>query len=124
MYWVDDPEFDIEQHLHHVALPKPGDRRELQKMLARLTADLMDMSRPPWDAFVIEGLDNVSGVPQGSIGLLLRIHHAAIDGHSGHALLQALHDPALTGDYQNRTATGKTSTVSGDTVSVPTLLPI
>jgi WS/DGAT/MGAT family acyltransferase len=52
----------------------------------------MDLNRPAWDAFVIEGLDNVSGVPKGSFGLFLRIHHAAIDGHSGHAVLRVLHD--------------------------------
>ena len=91
-YWADDPEFDIERHIRHVALPKPGDRRQLQILLARLTANPMDLSQPPWDAYVIEGLDNVSDIPTGSFGLLLRIHHAAIDGQSGHAVLQALHD--------------------------------
>ena len=95
-YWADDPEFDIERHIRHVALPKPGDRRQLQILLARLTAHPMDLSQPPWDAYVIEGLDNVSGIPKGSFGLLLRIHHAAIDGHSGHAVLQALHDLSPT----------------------------
>ncbi len=91
-YWADDPNFDIEQHIRHVALPKPGDRRQLQILIARLTAYPMDLNQPPWDAYVIEGLDNVSGVPKGSFGLLLRIHHAAIDGHSGHAVLQAIHE--------------------------------
>jgi diacylglycerol O-acyltransferase / wax synthase len=95
-YWADDSDFDIEQHVRHVALPSPGDRRQLQILLARLTAYPMDLSRPPWDAYVIEGLDSVSGIPTGSFGLLLRIHHAAIDGHSGHAILQALHDLSPT----------------------------
>jgi diacylglycerol O-acyltransferase / wax synthase len=91
-YWVDDPDFDIEHHIRHVALPKPGDRRQLQILLARLTAYPMNLNRPVWDAYVIEGLDNVSGIPKGSFAVLLRIHHAAIDGTSGHAVLRVLHD--------------------------------
>jgi len=93
-YWVDDAEFDLEHHIRHVALPKPGDRRQLSILIARIHAYPMDLSRPPWDAFIIEGLDNVDGVPPGSFAMLLRIHHAAIDGHSGHAILQVLHDLA------------------------------
>lgn len=95
-YWADDPVFDLEQHIHHLALPKPGDRRQLSIMLARLTATPMDLTRPAWDATIIEGLDHVDGVPPGSFGLLLRIHHAAIDGESGHAVLRAIHDLTAT----------------------------
>jgi WS/DGAT/MGAT family acyltransferase len=91
-YWVDDPDFDIEHHVRHLALPKPGDRRQLSILLARIHAYPMDLTRPPWDAFVIEGLDNVDGVPKGSFAMLLRIHHASIDGHSGNALLAMIHD--------------------------------
>jgi WS/DGAT/MGAT family acyltransferase len=91
-YWVDAVDFDIEQHIRHLALPKPGDRRQLSILLARINAYPMDLSRPPWDAFVIEGLDHVDGVPPGSFAMLLRIHHSAIDGHSGHAILQVIHD--------------------------------
>lgn len=91
-YWVDDPDFELEHHLRHIALPKPGDRRQLSILLARLHSLPLDMSRPPWDVFIIEGLDNVDGVPPGSFAMLLRIHHAGIDGHSGHAILQVLHD--------------------------------
>lgn len=91
-YWVDDPDFDLESHVRHVALPKPGDRRQLSILLSRIHTYPMDLSRAPWDAYVIEGLDNVSGIPKGSFGLLLRIHHAAIDGASGHAILKVLHD--------------------------------
>ncbi len=91
-YWVDAVDFDLEHHIRHLALPKPGDRRQLSILIARIHAYPMDLNRPPWDAFVIEGLDNVDGVPPGSFAMLLRIHHAAIDGHSGHAILQVIHD--------------------------------
>ena len=91
-YWVDDPDFDLEQHILHVALPKPGNRRQLNILLARLVSAPMNLNRPPWDAYVIEGLDNVEGLPKGSFAMLVRIHHAAIDGESGHALFKAIHD--------------------------------
>ncbi|MGJ8687238.1 MAG: wax ester/triacylglycerol synthase family O-acyltransferase, partial [Spongiibacteraceae bacterium] len=91
-YWIDDESFELEQHIRHFALPKPGDRRQLSILLARIHSDPMDLNRPPWDACVIEGLDQVDGIPKGSFGMLLRIHHSALDGHSGHGILQALHD--------------------------------
>jgi diacylglycerol O-acyltransferase / wax synthase len=96
-YWADDPHFDVALHVRHVALPKPGDRRQLSILLANLASFPMDMGRPPWDAFVIEGLDHVDGIPGGSFGLLLRIHHSAIDGESGHVVLRALHDLSADG---------------------------
>jgi diacylglycerol O-acyltransferase / wax synthase len=102
-YWADDPDFDVALHVRHVALPQPADRRQLSILLANLASFPMDMGRPPWDAFVIEGLDHVDGIPRGSFGLLLRIHHSAIDGESGHQVLRALHD--LTADGGGRAPT-------------------
>lgn len=95
-YWVDAVDFDIEHHVRHIALPKPGDRRQLSILLARTHGRQMNLNLPPWDATIIEGLDNVDGVPPGSFAMLLRIHHAAIDGHSGHAILQLIHDLSPT----------------------------
>lgn len=97
-YWADDPDFNVEQHINHIALPEPADRRQLCILLARLMAAPLNMNRPPWDAYVIEGLNNVEGVPKGSFGLLLRVHHAAVDGESGHAMLRAIHDQSVHGD--------------------------
>jgi WS/DGAT/MGAT family acyltransferase len=114
-YWADDPEFDIEQHVRHIALPKPGDRRQLQILLARLTAYPMDLNRPTWDAYVIEGLDNVSGVPKGSFGVLLRIHHAAIDGQSGHAVLRVLHDLSPIAQKPKKQGRGRYTPASAPT---------
>lgn len=91
-YWVDAVDFELEHHVRHIALPKPGDRRQLSIMLSRIHSSPMNLNRPPWDVTIIEGLDNVDGVPTGSFAMLLRIHHAAIDGHSGHAILQLIHD--------------------------------
>jgi WS/DGAT/MGAT family acyltransferase len=70
-YWIEDPDFDLEFHVRHIALPSPGDWRQLCIQTARLHARPLDTSRPLWEAYVIEGLDNVEGVPQGSFALSL-----------------------------------------------------
>jgi len=92
-YWVEDADFDLEYHVRHVALPKPGDWRQLNIQAARLFARPLDLSRPPWEMTVVEGLDNVPGVPKGSYAIVSKVHHAAIDGMSGIDLMQALHTP-------------------------------
>ncbi|MEA3057064.1 MAG: diacylglycerol O-acyltransferase / wax synthase [Actinomycetota bacterium] len=91
-YWVDDPDFDLEFHVRHIALPKPGDWRQLCIQTARLHARALDLDRPLWEFYVIEGLDNVEGVPPGSFALVSKVHHAAIDGVSGAEMTAAIHD--------------------------------
>ena len=91
-YWIEDPDFDLEFHVRHIALPKPGDWRQLCIQTARLHARPLDTSRPLWEAYVIEGLDNVAGVPEGSFALVTKLHHAAIDGVSGAEMSKAIHD--------------------------------
>jgi diacylglycerol O-acyltransferase / wax synthase len=90
-YWIEDPDFDLEYHVRHVALPKPGDWRQLCIQAARVFARPLDLTRPPWEFTVIEGLDNVPGVAKGSFAIVTKVHHAAIDGMSGIDLLEALH---------------------------------
>lgn len=90
-YWVEDPDFDLEIHVHHIALPKPGDWRQLCILLARLHARGLDMKRPLWEAYVIEGLGGVEGLPDNSFAIMLKIHHAAIDGVSGAEIVAAIH---------------------------------
>ena len=90
-YWIEDPDFDLEYHLRHVALPKPGDWRQLCIQAARIFARPLDLTRPPWEFTVIEGLDKVPGVAPGSFAVVTKIHHAAIDGVSGIDLIEALH---------------------------------
>ena len=91
-YWVDDPDFDIDMHLHHAALPKPGDWRALRNLTSRIFGQKLDRSRPLWEFIFVEGLDNVSQVPKGSVAVISKIHHAAIDGASGAAILGLLFD--------------------------------
>ena len=90
-YWIEDPDFDLEYHVRHVALPKPGDRRQLSIQAARIFSRPLDLTRPPWEFTVVEGLDNIEGVPKGCFAMVTKVHHSAIDGMSGIDLMQALH---------------------------------
>ena len=91
-YWIEDPDFDLEFHVRHIAVPQPGDWRQLCIQIARLHARPLDLSKPLWEMYVIEGLDNVDGAPPGSFAIMTKIHHAAIDGVSGAELATAIHD--------------------------------
>ena len=95
-YWVEDPNFDLEYHVRHVALPKPGDWRQLCIQAARIHARPLDLSRPPWEFTVVEGLDNVRGYPKGCFAFVTKVHHAAIDGMSGIDLMEATHTVSPT----------------------------
>ncbi len=90
-YWIEDPEFDLEYHVRHVSLPEPGDWRQLCIQAARIFARPLDLDRPPWEFTVVEGLDNVEGVPRGCYAYITKVHHAAIDGMSGIDLMEATH---------------------------------
>jgi diacylglycerol O-acyltransferase len=90
-YWVEDPDFNLEFHVRHIALPKPGDWRQFCILLARLHARGLDMKRPLWEAYVIEGLNTVEGLPKNSFAVMLKVHHAAIDGVSAAEIITAIH---------------------------------
>ena len=79
-YWIEDEHFDIEYHIRHGRLPHPADWRQLCIHLARFHSRPLDMQRPPWEMYVIEGLDKIDGIPKGSYALATKIHHAAADG--------------------------------------------
>jgi WS/DGAT/MGAT family acyltransferase len=90
-YWVEASTIDVEFHVRHIALPHPGDWRQLCIQVARLHSRPLDRSKPLWEAYVIEGLHNVTGVPPGSFALYTKLHHSIIDGESGTELMKALH---------------------------------
>jgi WS/DGAT/MGAT family acyltransferase len=91
-YWIEDADFDLEFHVRHIALPKPGDWRQLCIQAARLHARPLDLTKPLWEMYVIEGLDGVEDLPKGSFAILTKIHHAAIDGVTGAEIATAIHD--------------------------------
>ncbi len=91
-YWVEDPAFNLDMHLQHVALPSPGSWKELRGLAARLFSVPLDRSRPLWEMTFVEGLDQIPQVPPGSVAVINKIHHAAIDGVSGADMMGVLLD--------------------------------
>ncbi len=90
-YWVDDDQFDLEFHVRHIALPEPRDWRQLCILVARIHSRRLDLTRPPWEIYVVEGLDNIDGIPEGAFAIIGKYHHAAMDGVSGQEIMSALH---------------------------------
>ena len=100
-YWVEDEHFDLEYHVRHIALPEPGDWRQLCILVSRIHARPLDMNKPLWDMYIIEGLDNIEGLPKNCFAMLLKAHHAAMDGATGAMLFPIMHD--LTPEVQQPT---------------------
>ncbi len=91
-YWVEDPDFDLEYHVRHIALPKPGDWRQLCILAARIHSQPLRRDRPLWEMYIIEGLNNVEGLPKNCFALLLKVHHCAMDGATGAQFMNIVHD--------------------------------
>ena len=91
-YWVDDPNFDIDLHIHHIALPKPGNWKTLRKVCSQIFSEPLEQSRPLWSLTFVEGLDNIPQVPKGSVGIISKMHHVVIDGVGGAGLLGLIFD--------------------------------
>lgn len=89
--WVEDDDIDLDYHVRHITLPKPGTNRQLQQYVARLHSTLLDRSRPMWEFFIIDGLKS------GQVALYTKVHHAGIDGQAGVALGKAIFDLEATG---------------------------
>jgi WS/DGAT/MGAT family acyltransferase len=84
--WIEDDDIDIDYHVRHVLLPQPGTMEQLDTLVARLHSSALDRSRPLWEVYVIEGLQN------GQIGYYNKIHHSGIDGKAGTELANVLYD--------------------------------
>ena len=80
--WIEDDAIDLEYHVRHSALPWPGGERELGELVGRLQSAPLDLSRPPWECTIIEGLEG------NRFALFIKMHHSLIDGVSGMKLLQ------------------------------------
>jgi len=90
-YWIEDPDFDIEFHVRELALPAPGDDKQLAEQAARLHARPLDRRRPLWELYLISGLSG------GRMAIYTKVHHAAIDGVSGNDILAAVLDVTAEG---------------------------
>ena len=86
-YWIEDPDFDIDFHVRHHAVPPPGTPEQLAEVVSRIVARPLDRSRPLWELYVIEGVNEGRQIAQ-----LTKIHHAAIDGASGALMLGVILD--------------------------------
>jgi diacylglycerol O-acyltransferase len=110
-YWEDDPHFDLEHHLHHVALPGPGDQEVLQNFVGDLMSMPLDRTKPLWDFYFVDGFGK-------GCATIFRIHHAIGDGIALGQVLLSLTDPIdAPGDAAppaaDRRPTGLTSRVTG-----------
>ncbi|MEA2178212.1 MAG: diacylglycerol O-acyltransferase / wax synthase, partial [Solirubrobacteraceae bacterium] len=101
-YWIEDPNFDLGFHIRDTAVPPPGDDRQLAETVARIFARPLDRRRPLWELYVIHGIEG------GRVGMLSKVHHAAVDGVSGAEILGVLFD--LEADCPAEQNPGKTFT--------------
>ncbi len=84
--WVDDPEFDLDDHLSRASLPSPGGASELDAFVAGVMSRQLDPDRPLWEMHVVEGLEGER------TALVAKVHHAILDGVSGASVLAAFLD--------------------------------
>lgn len=91
-FWIEDPDFDLDFHFRHIAVPPPGDDQQVSELISRIHARALDRSKPLWEIYVIEGLAD------GRVALYSKIHHCTIDGVSGAQMTQVLLDRDPAGD--------------------------
>ena len=84
--WIDDPAFNLEYHVRHTALPAPGDEYKLRRLVARVSAQRLDRTKPLWELWIVEGLAD------GGFAVISKTHHAMVDGVSGVDLMTMLFD--------------------------------
>ncbi|MDH3705731.1 MAG: wax ester/triacylglycerol synthase family O-acyltransferase, partial [Acidimicrobiia bacterium] len=84
--WVDDEAFDVDQHLHHVALPEPGGLEQLAELTGKILSRQLDRRRPLWELWFIEGL------PNNRVAMVMKFHHCLLDGVAGSSLASLLLD--------------------------------
>jgi diacylglycerol O-acyltransferase len=90
-HWIEDPEFDLDKHFVHASLPAPGGRRELCEFVGEFAGTRLLRDRPLWSAALVEGLEG------GKFALVMKIHHAAMDGGRSAAIAGQLMDTSPEG---------------------------
>ena len=84
--WIEDPDFDLDAHVHRIALPSPGSQQELAEVVGDIASRPLDRARPLWEMWVVEGLEH------GHVAIVTKVHHSAIDGVTGADLMANLFD--------------------------------
>jgi len=82
--WVDDPSFNVRYHIRQIALPQPADERILKRVCGYLLELPLDMEKPPWEVWIVDGLEN------DQFAIVTKIHHCMADGISGLGIIQTL----------------------------------
>lgn len=82
--WVDDEHFNIEYHVRHTSLPRPGTGVQLRALMGRLTSQQLDRRKPLWELWIVEGLED------DRFAMISKIHHSMIDGMGSVALMAVL----------------------------------
>jgi len=85
--WVDDSEFNLDYHIRHSSLPRPGGIDQLKRLSARLMSMPLDRARPLWETWVVEGLEG------NRFAVITKLHHCMLDGEAGADLAQILMSP-------------------------------
>ena len=85
-FWVDDPSFNLDYHVRHTALPKPGSDDQLRELAGRIFSQRLDRSKPLWEIWIVHGLEG------GRFALISKTHHALVDGVSGVDIATVLFD--------------------------------
>jgi diacylglycerol O-acyltransferase len=97
--WIDDPSFNLDYHVRHTALPAPGRWEQLQDLTARIFSQQLDRTKPLWEMWLIEGLED------DRFALITKTHHSLIDGIAGVDLATVLFD--LSPDPPSRPYAGR-----------------
>src|SRR5690349_9002695 len=88
--WVDDEGFDIDRHLHRIAVPAPGGRAELSEICSHIAETALDRGRPLWEMWVIEGVAGTDCHRDGRVAVMTKVHHAGVDGVTAANLMSQL----------------------------------
>jgi diacylglycerol O-acyltransferase / wax synthase len=82
--WVDDDRFQLDYHVRHTSLPRPGSEEQLKRLSGRVMQQHLDRERPLWEIWIVEGLE------KDRFALISKVHHCMVDGISGVDLLKIL----------------------------------
>ena len=84
--WIEDPDFDLESHVHSTVARAPGSMHELAEIVGDIAGRPLDRTRPMWELWLVEGLED------NQVAMVTKMHHAAIDGVTGADLMAHLFD--------------------------------
>ncbi|MGH7041932.1 MAG: WS/DGAT/MGAT family O-acyltransferase [Acetobacteraceae bacterium] len=116
--WVYDPRFDLGHHVRHIALPRPGDDRELFQLAADVISRRLDRDRPLWEIWIIEGLSD------NRWAMLTKIHHCMADGIAATHMLAGLCDAGIGESFASHIRAAKDAKAQGVSQTTWSLNPL